>query len=55
MMFDVTVFWRWFGHLLPLPAMTGYVLIHADHLIMLGFLCVCHHPGGEGAGKGSSR
>jgi Glycosyltransferase family 87 len=41
MMFDVTVFWRWFEHLLLLPAVTGSVLIHADRVIMLGlFVCV---------------
>ncbi len=41
MMFDVTVLWRWFGHLVPAPAGTGQVLNHADRLIiLLFFVCV---------------
>lgn len=40
MMFDVTVLWRWFGHLVPSPAV-GQLLIHADRLVIPAFfVCV---------------
>jgi Glycosyltransferase family 87 len=41
MMFDLTVLWRWFGHLLPAPAWVGAILIHADRVIIFTlFACV---------------
>jgi hypothetical protein len=41
MMADLTVLWRWFGHLVAAPASTGAVLIHVDRVIMLAlFVCV---------------